>query len=197
MKDHSNTLLKLVKNKKKGSRFILGIDGLSRSGKTTLTQTLCEKFHTHNITHTVFHIDDHIVERKRRYHTGRDEWFEYYFLQWDLHEIRQSFFENLLLAKQLNLNFYDTSTDSHKAETIELPEECVIIVEGVFLQRQEWRDFFDYVVYLDCPQNKRFLREDVETQKNLEKFQNRYWKAENFYLKAVSPKQKADMVLKA
>jgi uridine kinase len=195
LKDYSQTLIKLVKEKKMANRFILGIDGLSRSGKTTVTKALCEKLKEQDIIHAVFHIDDHIVERKKRYHTGRDEWFEYYFLQWDLHDIRQNFFEKLLLAKEFDLSYYDNSTDSYFPRTIELPEECLIIVEGVFLQRQEWRDFFDYVVFLDCPQKKRFLRETEETQKNLEKFQNRYWKAEDFYLKAVSPRQKADKVL--
>ena len=45
----------------------------------------------------------------------------------------------------------------------------VIVIEGVFLQRKEWRDFFHYMVYLDCPRETRFLRESEETQKT---FQN-------------------------
>ncbi|EDL66771.1 kinase [Bacillus sp. SG-1] len=196
LKDHSQAVLEAVKEKKKGNRFILGIDGLSRSGKTTLTKSLCESLKEQDIPHIVFHIDDHIVEKKRRYDTGRDEWFEYYFLQWDLQDIREHFFENLLLGKTFSLNYYDSSADSHTLKTIQLPEECFIIVEGVFLQRQEWRDYFDYVVFLDCPKNRRFQRERKETQEQLKKFQNRYWKAEDFYMKAVSPRQKCDMVLR-
>ncbi|WP_409254208.1 kinase [Bacillus sp. SCS-153A] len=196
MKDHSQSVLKAVEKKKKGNRFILGVDGLSRSGKTTFTESLCESLKKQDIAHAVFHIDDYIVEKERRYGTGRDEWFEYYFLQWDLHKIRHEFFEKLLLAKEFTLRYYDQSEDSHTLKPIELPEECFIIVEGVFLQRQEWRDFFDYVVFLDCPQKSRFHRENKETQKKLKKFQDRYWKAEDFYMKAVSPRQKADMVLR-
>lgn len=195
VKDHSETILEMVMEKKTGNRFILGLDGLSRAGKTTLSKSLCEKFEEYKLPYVVFHIDDHIVERKRRYNTGRDEWFEYYFLQWDLHELRQNFFERLLLTKKLNLQYYEKESDAHTDRTIELPDECVILVEGIFLQRQEWRGFFDYVVFLDSPQKTRFSREEEESQKNLDKFQNRYWKAEEFYLKAVSPKQKASLVL--
>ncbi|WP_113927833.1 kinase [Bacillus sp. P14.5] len=195
MEDHLQQLIKAVKENKNAKRFILAIDGLSRSGKTTLTENLCQELEKENIPHTVFHIDDHIVEKKKRYNTGRDEWFEYYFLQWDLHSIRQNFFKKLHFSKTLNLHFYDGTLDSHTQQSIYLPEECVIIVEGVFLQRQEWRGFLDFTVFLDCPKEIRFQRESEQTQKNPDKFRNRYWKAEDFYLKAVSPKQKADLVL--
>ncbi|WP_456271022.1 kinase [Bacillus sp. AK031] len=195
MEEYSNTLLNLIKEKKTGNRFLFGIDGLSRSGKTTLTKKFCGLLKENNIPHSVFHIDDHIVTRKDRYNTGRDEWFEYYFLQWDLHEIRQHFFENLILSRKFDLNFYDNETDTHSPKTIELPDDCIIVVEGVFLQRQEWRDYFDYVVFLDCPRDIRFDRESDEAQQLLDKFEKRYWKAEEFYQKAVSPKQKADLVL--
>ena len=78
---------------------------------------------------------------------------------------------------------------------IQLPLVGVIIVEGVFLQRKEWRDFFHYMVYLDCSRETRFLRESPETQKNLSKFQSRYWKAEEHYLEAELPRERADLVI--
>lgn len=72
----------------------------------------------------------------------------------------------------------------------------MIIIEGVFLQRSEWRSFYDYVVYLDCPRNKRFLRESNATQKDIEKFRNRYWQAEDYYLKMEAPAKQANLILK-
>ena len=44
-------------------------------------------------------------------------------------------------------------------EKVQIPIVGVIVIEGVFLQRKEWRDFFHYMVYLDCPRETRFLRE--------------------------------------
>ena len=52
------------------------------------------------------------------------------------------------------------------------------------------------MVYLDCPRETRFLRESPETQKNLSKFKNRYWKAEDYYLETELPKDRADVVIK-
>ncbi|RXJ00230.1 hypothetical protein DS745_11900 [Anaerobacillus alkaliphilus] len=189
------TLLNNIPKLEYGKRFILGIDGLSRSGKTTLVSQLKELVDERGIPTCVFHIDDHIVERKRRYDTGHDEWYEYYQLQWDAEWIKLNFFEKLATAKQLQLPMYDSHTDSHRVEVNEIPDNCLIIVEGVFLQRKEWRGYFDFFVYLDCPRQERFRRENVITQSNIEKFKKRYWKAEDYYLESETPMEKADLII--
>lgn len=89
---------------------------------------------------------------------------------------------------------YDNQSDTHNIQVVRLPETCLIIVEGVFLQRNEWRSFYDYLVYLDCPREIRYNRESDVTQSNIEKFRNRYWKAEEYYLDTESPKKQADLV---
>ncbi|WP_442596499.1 kinase [Neobacillus sp. D3-1R] len=179
----------------KGKRLILAIDGLSRSGKTTLVKELGKYWDETNTPYHIFHIDDHIEERSKRYHTGYEEWFEYYSLQWDVNGLRECFFEKLSSHAELSLPFYQADTDTQTIQTVQLPKEGIIVIEGVFLQRKEWRDYFDFVVYLDCPRDSRFLRESKETQQNLTKFQNRYWKAEDYYLKTEEPIGKADLVL--
>ncbi len=57
-----------------GKRFVLGIDGLSRLGKTTLVKQLEQKLKQKGASFYIFHIDDHIVERNKRYHTKFEEW---------------------------------------------------------------------------------------------------------------------------
>ncbi|WP_242229468.1 kinase [Bacillus cereus group sp. BfR-BA-01329] len=190
----TNELINIMK-KHKENRFILGIDGLSRSGKTTFVTNLKENMKQENIPFHIFHIDDHIVERNKRYHTGYEEWYEYYYLQWDIEWLRQKFFRKLQNETKLKLPFYQDETDSCEIKKVQIPIVGAIVIEGVFLQRKEWRDFFHYMVYLDCPREIRFLRESPETQKNLLKFENRYWKAEDYYLEKESPKDRADLVI--
>ncbi|MCU4992042.1 kinase [Bacillus cereus] len=191
----THELINIMK-KHKENRFILGIDGLSRSGKTTFVTNLKENMKQESIPFHIFHIDDHIVERNKRYHTGYEEWYEYYYLQWDIEWIRQKFFQKLQYETKLKLQFYYDDTDTCEMKKVQIPIVGVIIIEGVFLQRKEWRDFFHYMVYLDCPRETRFLRESPETQKNLSKFENRYWKAEDYYLETESPKDRADLIIK-
>lgn len=191
---NTNELINIMK-KHKENRFILGIDGLSRSGKTTFVTNLKENMKQESIPFHIFHIDDHIVERNKRYHTGYEEWYEYYYLQWDIDSLRQKFFQKLQNETKLKLPFYNNETDSSEMKKVQIPIVGVIVIEGVFLQRKEWRDFFHYMVYLDCPRETRFLRESPETQKDLSKFENRYWKAEGFYLETELPKDRADLVI--
>ncbi|AIF57138.1 TPA: hypothetical protein QCP22_003503 [Bacillus anthracis] len=193
----TNELINIMK-KHKENRFILGIDGLSRSGKTTFVTNLKENMKQESIPFHIFHIDNYIVERNKRYDTGFEEWYEYYYLQWDIEWLRQKFFRKLQNETKLNLPFYHDETDLCEMKKVQIPivGVIVIVIEGVFLQRKEWRDFFHYMVYLDCPRETRFLRESEETQKNLSKFENRYWKAEDYYLEMESPKDRADLVIK-
>ncbi|HDR4565519.1 kinase [Bacillus paranthracis] len=185
-----------VMKKHKENRFILGIDGLSRSGKTTFVANLKENMKQESIPFHIFHIDDHIVERNKRYDTGFEEWYEYYYLQWDIEWLRQKFFQKLQNETRLKLPFYNDEVDSCEMKKVQIPIVGVIVIEGVFLQRKEWRDFFHYMVYLDCPRETRFLRESPETQKNLSKFKNRYWKAEDYYLETELPRDRGDLIIK-
>ncbi|WP_377865260.1 kinase [Bacillus sp. R86525] len=190
----TNEIMKVIQEHK-DERFIIGIDGLSRSGKTTLVKKLVENMKRSGISFHIFHIDDHITERNKRYNTGFAGWYEYYNLQWDIDWLLRNLFQKLQSDIELELPFYHDETDSCEMKEIHLPLVGVIIVEGVFLQRKEWRDFFHYMVYLDCPREKRFLRESEETRKKLSKFQNRYWRAEDYYLKMELPKDGADLVI--
>nr|WP_084158014.1 kinase [Bacillus manliponensis] len=178
-----------------GEKFILGIDGLSRSGKTTCVKHLGKELEKHEVPYVIFHIDDYIVERNKRYHTGREEWFEYCYLQWDIDWLQDYFFRLLKINNEITLPFYKDETDTHETKCVTLPKTGIIIIEGVFLQREEWKSYFDFVLYLDCPKEKQFLRERKETQQNIKKFQERYWKAEEYYIQAVSPAKVANLVL--
>ena len=195
MNEQIKKIVSMIPKLEEGNRFILGIDGLSRSGKTTLVKHLSQMLTEEKIPFYVFHIDDHIVERNRRYNTGHEEWFEYYQLQWDVKGLSDQLFKKIKESQSFSLSFYQDESDKQLTKQINLPNTCVVIIEGVFLQRKEWRKYFDFLVYLDCPREKRFLRESANTQKNIANFEKRYWKAEEFYLETECPMEKAHIVL--
>lgn len=86
----------------------------------------------------VFHLDHHIVERTKRYHTGFEEWYEYYELQWDVDSLREHLFSKIRKCSEVNITFYSNDLDTHTMKNVLLPNDCVVIIEGVFLQREEW-----------------------------------------------------------
>ncbi|MBD1372026.1 hypothetical protein IC620_06585 [Hazenella sp. IB182357] len=188
------TAMKQIPLLKPNQRFIFGVDGLSRAGKTTFVKRFIPFLESHALRVCAIHMDDHIVSYHQRYHTGHPEWVEYYRMQWHVDGLSSQLFQPLRAEDTLVLPFYDKESDLHHTQTIHLPQTGVVIVEGIFLQRPEWRSYFDFVLYLDCAREKRFSRENKTEQKNRTKFENRYWKAEDYYIDSVNPTKTADLV---
>ncbi|WP_337999469.1 kinase [Solibacillus daqui] len=178
--------------------FIVAIDGLSGAGKTTIVHQL--KSEIENVV--ILHIDDHIVKREMRYNTGHDEWFEYYQLQWDTNYLKQHLYKKLHQnEKQLHLPFYDKDKDTLISKSIQIPPKSIVIIEGIFLLREEWKAFYDYIIFLDCPKEVRYervLHRDTyigKLEERLIKYQNRYWVAEDYYLKMQNPFELAHTIM--
>lgn len=181
--------------------FIVALDGLSGAGKTTLVQKLEQEFHKHGCKVTIFHIDDHIVERKKRYDTGYEEWYEYYSLQWDVEWLRENLFERLHNnVGEITLPFYYKTSDTYSTNRIAIETDSIVLIEGIFLQRKEWRHYCDFVIYLDVTREKRYERvrnRDTyigDEQEIVGKYNRRYWPGEDYYLKTENPLEQADMI---
>ena len=177
--------------------LVVAIDGLSGSGKTTLVSSLADE------TTYVFHIDDYIVERTKRYDTGEEEAYEYYALQWDVASIRQVLFEPLSQGvTNLNLPYYDKENDCIVPRHVNLDGYSCVLIEGVFLQRPEWQGFVDSVVYLDCPRSIRYdrvLKRDAyigDLEARRQKYERRYWPAERAYETTIQPKRRATICMR-
>jgi uridine kinase len=181
--------------------LLVAIDGLSGAGKTTLVKTLKNELIKDNCKVIIIHIDDHIVERNKRYNTGHEEWYEYYYLQWDIKMLTSNLFETLHNnSNKITIPFYDKSTDTISTKQITVTSDSIVIIEGIFLQRKEWRNFYDFIIYLDCPRGTRFervLNRDSyigDYQTRLNKYKRRYWLGEEHYLSIEKPIKKADKI---
>jgi uridine kinase len=191
------SVLKSCVQKNNHDLIVIGIDGLSRSGKTTFVETAGKMLTENNIDYVCLHMDDFIETRIKRYDTGLDEWREYYYLQWDVEMLRENLFKKLKESSRLTLPFYDHEKDIQVWRDLKLPSCGVILIEGIFLQREEWRDYFDTIIYLECEREVRFSRESKSTQTKISKFKNRYWKAEEYYMQNMLPVLNADFVIKS
>ncbi|WP_240056518.1 hypothetical protein [Bacillus mesophilum] len=116
-------------------------------------------------------------------------------MQWNSSELKKKLFDQVGSASVLRLPFYDSMLDRQIQKKVDLSHSDIIIIEGVFLQRSEWRESFDYLLYIDSPRTTRFQRENDELKKNLNKFKNRYWKAEDYYIDNINPAKKADAII--
>ncbi|MEQ6357498.1 kinase [Lysinibacillus sp. M3] len=180
--------------------FIVAIDGLGGAGKSTVASKLAEELQLICAVE-VIHIDNYIVESSKRYDTGHAEWYEYYYLQWDVELIRNSMLLPLHKNKlQFQLPFYNQSSDTVNDRKIKLKTNSILMIEGVFLLRHEWKNFYDYRLFLDIPRTvreERVLQRDTylgDFQERLNKYQRRYWSAEEYYLEKENPLAAADKI---
>jgi len=63
--------------------------------------------------------------------------------------LRHIFFDLLTSPHLLfHVPFYDKHSDSIIQKQLDIEEDAVVLVEGVFLQRPEWIEYFDAVTSL-------------------------------------------------
>lgn len=151
----------------------------------------------------VIHLDDFIHPRKIRYDDSVTEWEAFYYKQWRFDYLRKSILQPLASGLPVNatIELYHKETDQYVRTPITIPIGTQVILEGVFLQRKEFRDFFDYVIYLDIDKNTRLnrvLERDtyIGTKEEIRaKYERRYFPAEAMYVKEYDPVRLADRVI--
>ncbi len=184
-----------------GETLIVGIDGLGGAGKSTVSEALRKMFREEDIFVTVLHIDDFIHPKTVRYNDKYAEWECYYNLQWRydylLKDVAEPIRRGSLSGK---IELYDKDNDTYFLSETNIPVGSVVIIEGIFLQREELRGVFDYVVYIDIPEEirlERVLKRDgyIGNKEQIKaKYENRYFPAERYYVKNCSPCDNANFV---
>lgn len=180
---------------------IIGIDGLGGSGKTTFSKILQQRL----VHAKLFHLDDFIYPKSIRYDISISEQEAYYNRQWRYDYLIQSILKPLKNGLPINglIEFYNKENDDYEEKQVMIPAEGMIIVEGVFLQRKELRDYFDAVIFIDVNKEDRLERvlgrdHYIGTQDEiLKKYESRYFPAEDRYLEEYDPVHLADRVLSA
>lgn len=195
----SKVILTLSENKK---IFVVGIDGLGGAGKSTISEKICKKLENYHLHVILLHIDDFINTRKIRYDSAYPEWECYYYLQW-----RYDYFIGIMNQLKSNtenniaIELYDKENDNYFKKNYNTKEKTIIIVEGIFLQRKEIQKIFDYMIYINIPENirmQRVLKRDSyigNTKQIISKYENRYFPAERNYFKKYHPEQTANFVI--
>jgi len=181
---------------------IIGIDGLGGAGKSTISEELKEELDSRGIGTVLLHIDDFITPRSVRYNSAYPDWQCYYDLQW-----RFDYFKEVVsrlrscTEQSTDIELYDKDNDSYYTETVSAGGKSAVIVEGIFLQRKEYRGLFDYTVYIDIPEEirlNRVLKRDTyigNEQEITDKYNNRYFPAERKYFEEYQPQRTADRVI--
>lgn len=181
-----------------GRRFV-AIDGVDGSGKTSFAANLV--FEIQNRPVIVIHADDFLNPSPVRHAKGRvspegfwEDTYNYAALQ-----------ERLLTPLSptgdgwYSPASYDSATDrTAPAEAVHAPSDALVVVEGMFLHRDELASFWDASVFLDVPFTETAARMAVRNGSNPDPehpTMRRYVGGQRLYFDAARPWERATFVV--
>ena len=189
-----------IESRKGEGVFMVGIDGVDAAGKTTFAASLSEELRKRNHEVIEASMDGFHNPREIRYRLGRDSPEGYYKDSFNINAVKVLLIEPLKEGRLYQTKAFDYKTDLATPFTGALAEPGVILVyEGVFSFREELREFWDYMIYLDIsPEEslRRGVERDPGEKEEIErKYRVRYLPGQELYKVEAKPQEAADIIV--
>ena len=94
---------------------------------------------------------------------------------------------------------FDHHRDSAKPKVARVPNDAVLLIDGIFLHRDELHTNWDFSLFLDIPFAETFRRmalRDGFDPDPLAASNRRYFQGQEIYLATCNPKLRATLVLR-
>ncbi|UCH10467.1 MAG: uridine kinase [Fidelibacterota bacterium] len=188
----------LTSNSSKSTAVLIGIAGGTGSGKTSIAKALMKELGREEVVvleqDSYYHDLGHLIpEDRMRVNFDHPDSVDFRRMQQDL--------EALLEGESVEVPIYDYTAHTRKKETRHISGHRLIILEGILvLADQEVRDLMDIKIYVDTPDDVRFIRRMTRDVKNrgrsFESVVDQYYKTVRpMHLQFVEPtKRYADII---
>jgi len=193
------------RNQNLDKHFLVGIDGVDGSGKTTFANTLVSHLVRvqENAKPYVVSIDNFHHPRDIRYRRGRDSPAGYFEDSFDYPSLQKLVLEPLGKSAgrscEIFLKSHDLISDIKlTGEPVTLDSGSLVVLEGVFLQRPEVREYLDFAIFLDVPFEvsvRRMSERDGSSPDPSHSSLTRYIEGQLLYLQECNPRERADLLI--
>jgi phosphoglycolate phosphatase-like HAD superfamily hydrolase/uridine kinase len=184
--------------KQKDRAFVIGINGIDCSGKSTFAKALESYLKAQGRPTQLIAIDDFHNPQDIRY-SGSSPADNYYHKSFNIEKLVNKLLKPVHERADVatSLNLLNLETDEYDiTKRYSIRRDTIVILEGVFLFRKELADFIDYKIYLDIPFNlcrKRARERDDPTTFN--KYDEKYLPAQRKYILDCSPLSQSEIVI--
>lgn len=186
-------------------RLRVAVDGRTAAGKTTFGHELAAAVRDRHDRPTArASLDDfkHPWRHSREHGYDRITGAGYYRNAFDLDSARRLLLEPVRGTGVVALCAFDPLTGvDHRGTTVALPDDAVLIVDGVFAFRPELDEYWDLRIWLEITAEQSIERgvgrdADREGAAEAERLhRDRYGVAESIYLAEVDPAARADLTV--
>ena len=192
-------ILDAVKRKKqKDKAFIIGINGIDCSGKSTFATALDSWLRARGCPTQLITLDDFHNPKAIRY-AGKNPAGNYFNNSFDINLLTEKLLKPIHEQRPVSaeLTLLNLQTDQYDTvRNYNINQDTIVILEGVFIFRKELSLYLDYKVYLDIPYEESKRRANArDTQETVEKYDAKYLPAQAEYIKQYTPIAIADMVI--
>jgi uridine kinase len=182
-----------------GRRALVAVDGADGSGKTTFASGLASAIHNRPVV--VLHADDYLNPSSMRHARGRHSpegfWLDSY-----NYDALRSYALHPLGADGggwYRPASYDSTRDATiRPEVVRVDRDTIVLVEGIFLHRDELVSLWDYSIYLHAPFTETARRMAVRDGSNPDPEHpsiRRYVDGQRLYFAQAAPWRRASLVV--
>jgi uridine kinase len=180
---------------------VIAVDGVDGAGKTTFASHLAAAIERAGRPAVIVHEDDFLAPREVRHRHGRHSPDGFFLDSYDLVALTRHVLDPLGPRgdRRIRRAFFDHRRDAptHVADE-EVPIDAVVVVEGMFLHRDELADRWDWSVFLDVPFNeaaRRMAERDGSHPDPEHPSMGRYVEGQRKYFTQCQPRERAALVL--
>lgn len=194
-----------VRRQSPAGRVIVAVDGLDGAGKTVFADGLAEVFAETGDAVFRAGIDGFHRPRIERYARGRRSPEGFYLDSYDYPTFRRVLIDpfrdgaQTAAATGFQLAAFDVVRNAPvESQWVTAPLDAVLVVDGIFLNRPQLRDLWDWSIWLDVPFEMAFARmalrdgsePDPDAPANA-----RYRQGQELYLDEARPREAASVIV--
>lgn len=194
-----------VRTSKHGQHLVVGVDGVDGAGKTIFARKLLEALNLKiDSSYTrLISVDDFHNVREVRYRQGKDSPIGFFEDSFDYESLKKRVLTPIRDSHGGSVSIIPLSHDLNTdrlitPEQVHLQPSSVVIVEGIFLHRNEIREYFDFTIFLDVPFSesiRRMSQRDGSDPDHNHPTVNRYVQGQRIYFERCAPYSRASVVV--
>ena len=181
--------------------LLVGVSGIDGCGKGYVARQLEARLALHGVTPAILNVDGWLNLPEKRFNQSdpADNFYE--------NAIRfDQFFAQLVIplrdrrCVRLVADFTEETASQYRKHTYDFKDVGVVLVEGIFLFKREYRTHFDLAIWIDCSFPTALARaidraqEGLSAAKTIRAYETIYFPAQRIHFTNDHPREHADLI---